>query len=116
MLCASGGECLLVKPNSKCAILYASGQMPWPKKSGGNTPAFKLQPPQEDDSLRFAYYRHPIELYLLRYTNYVVWRVITDAADPLKTCARHKKNSAAIFLSFIPRDVDVGKYPTGTTR
>jgi len=55
MLSASGDDCLLVKPNSKCAILYASGQMSWPKNSGGNTPAFKLQPPQEDDRLRFAY-------------------------------------------------------------
>jgi len=48
----------LVKLNSKGAILYASGQMSWPKNSEGNTPAFKLQPPQEEDSLRFAYFQH----------------------------------------------------------
>jgi len=67
MDCASGDDCLLVKPNSKCAILYASGQMSWPKNSGGNTPAFKLQPPQEDDSLQIRIFSTSLKCNVICY-------------------------------------------------
>jgi len=59
MLCASDDDCPLVKPNIEVHYTLCIRADAPLTPSGGNTPTFKLQLPQEDDSLRFAYNLRP---------------------------------------------------------
>jgi len=53
-----GATCRQIPGHRYVIQLQRPGRCP-PDPLWGEHTAFKLQPPQEDDSLRFAYNRHP---------------------------------------------------------